>query len=82
MIMGLNVNAAAINVECRESPTAVTVEYWRGAAHQRSSKGRAGPIPAWVSTIKNRDANKVQKPPARPCVNRKGVISAKPTSTR
>ena len=82
MMMGLNVNAAAMNAECSERPTAVTVEYWRGAAHHRSSKGRAGVIPAWVSTIRNRDASRVQKPWARPCVNRNGVISARPTSTR
>ena len=71
-----------MNVECSDKPTDVTVAYCLGAAHQRSSSGRAGVIPAWVSTIRNRDASRVQKPNATPWVNRKGVSSARPTNTR
>ena len=71
-----------MKVECIDRPRELTVEYWRGAAHQRSSSGLAGAIDAWTSTVRNRDASRVQNPMARPWLNRQGAMSASATSTR
>ena len=82
MMMGPKVRAAAMKVECMDRPRELTVEYWRGAAHQRSRSGRAGAMEAWTSTVRNRDASRVQNPTARPWLNRQGAMSASAANTR